>query len=51
LPATTNGTTIYGSMEPGESNLNDAAGASVWYQWTAPSTGPSARAAARSRPA
>lgn len=39
LPATASGTTIYASLEPGESNLNGAAGASVWYQWTAPSTG------------
>lgn len=39
LPAATSGTTIYGTMESGESNLNGAAGASVWYQWTAPSTG------------
>lgn len=39
LPANASGTTIYGTLEPGESNLNGAAGASVWYQWTAPSTG------------
>ena len=39
LPAATSGSTIYATMESGESNLNGAAGASVWYQWTAPSTG------------
>lgn len=39
LPASTTGTTIYGTLEPGESNLNGVAGASVWYQWTAPSSG------------
>lgn len=39
LPASTTGTTIYGTLEPGESNLNGQAGASVWYQWTAPSSG------------
>lgn len=39
LPATPSGTTTYGTLEPGESDLNGSAGASVWYQWTAPSTG------------
>jgi hypothetical protein len=38
LPVTTTGSTIYGTLEPGESNLNGLVGASVWYQWTAPSS-------------
>ncbi len=39
LPATTNGTTIYATLETGESDLDGEAGASVWYAWTAPSSG------------
>ncbi|MFM7180992.1 MAG: hypothetical protein ACKO2G_05960, partial [Verrucomicrobiales bacterium] len=39
LPVTANGSTVYGTLETGESNLNDRAGASVWYEWTASATG------------
>ena len=37
--ATITGTTLGATGEPGESNPDAETGASVWYSWTAPSTG------------
>ena len=36
---TVNGTTVGATLEPGEPVPGDGAGASVWYQWTAPAGG------------
>jgi hypothetical protein len=39
LPVTTAGSTVYATMQSGESDLNGVAGASVWYRWIAPANG------------
>jgi hypothetical protein len=37
--ATVNGTTLAAGVEPDEPNVAGSAGVSVWYRWTAPSSG------------
>jgi trypsin len=40
LPSSTTGTNAYAAKEPGEPNhAGNSGGASVWYSWTAPSSG------------